>query len=238
MSADPVNGFARPALGTILVERGVLTEAQLNAALVEQERTGERLGTILVRFGYTAGPTIGVGLATQHGGMLKTEYGYAVPPDGSARPAMLRAAEPVEPVAEPAQEPAAGGEAADESGRLQELEHALADSTARIAALEAERTELLARTEQLRDHTAEEHANDASHLLFAPVGNGHMLFECAGPPPAAGSALRLQQADGSIAELRVARLAASPLPGVTLGCAYLVASPAEAVGLAAASVSG
>src|SRR5215467_12290485 len=104
MSADPVNGFARPALGTILVERGVLTEAQLNAALVEQERTGERLGTILVRFGYTAGPTIGVGLATQHGGMLKTEYGYAVPPDGSARPAMLRAAEPVEPVAEPAQE--------------------------------------------------------------------------------------------------------------------------------------
>jgi len=237
MSADPVSGFARPALGTILVERGVLTEAQLNAALVEQQRTGERLGTILVRFGYTAGPTIGVGLATQHGGMLKTEYGYAVPPDGAARAATLRAAEPVQPIAEPAPEPDTGGDVADGSG-VPDLANALAEATARIAALEAERVELLARTEQLRDHTAEEHANDGSHLVFAPVGNGHLLFECAGPPPGAGSALRLQQADGTIAEFSVARLAAPPLPGVTLGCAYLVDSRTDMVGLAAVSVSG
>jgi hypothetical protein len=236
MSADPVNGFARPALGTILVQRGVLTEAQLNAALVEQQRTGERLGTILVRFGYTAGPTIGVGLATQHGGMLKTEYGYAVPPEGAARATAPRSAEPARPAGEPEPD-AAVDEAADESG-VPNVEDALAEATARIAALEAERAELLARTEQLRDHTAEEHASDASHLVFAPVGNAHMLFECAGPPPAPGSALRLQQADGSIAEFRVARLAAPPLPGVTLGCAYLVDPRTDVVGLAAASVSG
>src|SRR5215469_1086597 len=80
MAADPVNGFGRrPPLGRILVERGVLTEAQLNAALDEQRRTGERLGAVLLRRGYTSGPTIGLGLATQQGETLKTEYGFAVP---------------------------------------------------------------------------------------------------------------------------------------------------------------
>jgi hypothetical protein len=170
--------------------------------------------------------------------MLKTEYGYAVPPEGAARAATLRAAEPVQPIAEPAPQPDTVGDADDGSGDAPDLEYALAEATARIAALEAERVELLARTEPLRDHTAEEHASDASHLVFAPVGNGHLLFECPGPPPAAGSPLHLQQADGTIAEFRVARLAAPPLPGVTLGCAYLVDPRTDMVGLAAASVSG
>ncbi len=81
MAAAPDDGtLRRPSapLGAILVERGVLTQEQLAAALAEQERSGEQLGAIVVRLGFTVPPMIGQGLATQHGGLLKTEYGYAV----------------------------------------------------------------------------------------------------------------------------------------------------------------
>jgi purine-binding chemotaxis protein CheW len=40
------------SLGTLLVERGLLTRAQLGLALEEQKRNGEKLGKVLVRLGY------------------------------------------------------------------------------------------------------------------------------------------------------------------------------------------
>jgi len=40
-------------IGTILVERGLITDDQLNEALAEQARTGERLDHLLVRLGFT-----------------------------------------------------------------------------------------------------------------------------------------------------------------------------------------
>ena len=40
---------ARPMLGELLVERGVITLDELRAALAEQQRTGELLGAILIR---------------------------------------------------------------------------------------------------------------------------------------------------------------------------------------------
>jgi hypothetical protein len=77
MSADPAH---RRQLGELLVEQGVLTDAQLQLALAEQEASGAPLGEILVRLGFTVGPTVGNALAEQHGGPLRTEYGLALGP--------------------------------------------------------------------------------------------------------------------------------------------------------------
>jgi len=41
-------------IGTILVERGLVTEEQLSEAIAEQSRTGERLDAILVRLGFVS----------------------------------------------------------------------------------------------------------------------------------------------------------------------------------------
>ena len=77
MSADPAH---RRQLGELLVEKGVVTDAQLQVALAEQEASGAPLGEILVRLGFTRGSTIGNALAEQHGGPLRTEYGLALGP--------------------------------------------------------------------------------------------------------------------------------------------------------------
>jgi hypothetical protein len=113
MATAPDNGMLRPLgpapLGAILVQRGVLTEEQLASALEEQKRTGEQLGEVIVRLGFALAPSVAQALATQHGGPLKTEYGYAVgfgtqtsaspatPPPVSPAPAQERpAAQPPE----------------------------------------------------------------------------------------------------------------------------------------------
>ncbi len=105
MAAAPDNGMLRPPgpppLGAILVQRGLLTEEQLAAALAENKRTGEPTGEIIVRLGFATAATIAQALATQHGGPLKTEYGYAVG-FGGAAPAGPVGPPPVSPV--PAQD--------------------------------------------------------------------------------------------------------------------------------------
>ena len=66
-----------PRLGEVLVHHGYMSAAQLTHALGEQQRTGRPLGEIIVERGYAPGPIVAQALATQHGGMVKTEYGYA-----------------------------------------------------------------------------------------------------------------------------------------------------------------
>jgi hypothetical protein len=66
-----------PQIGRILIAAGLLTEEQLAQALEEQERTGKRLGEIIVQRGFISGPALANALAEQHGGVLKTEYGFA-----------------------------------------------------------------------------------------------------------------------------------------------------------------
>jgi len=57
----------RKRLGDLLVEGGLITPAQLQNALQEQKRTGERLGQILVNLGYITEDTLGEFLGTQLG---------------------------------------------------------------------------------------------------------------------------------------------------------------------------
>jgi hypothetical protein len=82
----------RIPLGRLLVGRGLLTEEQLIEALLEQDRTGDRLGMVLIRLGFVDAPSVAMALASQHGGPLKTEYGFATG---------FGAGAPPEPVMEP-----------------------------------------------------------------------------------------------------------------------------------------
>lgn len=66
-----------PPLGRLLVERGHLTEEQLQTALDEQARTGLPLGQVLISLNYVTAATVAQALATQQGGLVKTEYGLS-----------------------------------------------------------------------------------------------------------------------------------------------------------------
>jgi len=57
----------RQMLGQMLVDTGLITEAQLGEALAEQRQTGERLGRILMDRGYVSKQTLGQMLEVQRG---------------------------------------------------------------------------------------------------------------------------------------------------------------------------
>ena len=259
----------RAPLGSILVRRGVLTDDQLAAALAEQARSGEKLGEVIVRLGFTVGPTVGLGLAAQHGGPLKTEYGYAVgglvagepaedeerrasepPPVLTKAPplattssttrqierleadreaaeaaldkARLRSAELQRRVTELQAAVTADSESAAARARAAQLEIELEEAAARIEQLEADRNGLPATREDGRAFSIDAHAGDSSHLLFAPVTTGYLLFEQAGPPPKEGSLLEFIDEEGISSRFIVAEVGEPPLPGVTLACGYLI----------------
>src|SRR5947209_2593631 len=76
-AAAPLPSDGRRPLGEVLLERGILTPDQLTLALEQQRSTGQQLGEIIVALGFAPGPIVAQALATQRGGMLKTEYGFA-----------------------------------------------------------------------------------------------------------------------------------------------------------------
>jgi chromosome segregation ATPase len=91
---DAVNAETpQEPIGTLLVKRGMITDVQLTEALEEQRASGEQLGTILVARGYAPAALVAQALATQHGSMLKTEYGFATG-FGSEALAQVATAEP------------------------------------------------------------------------------------------------------------------------------------------------
>ena len=53
---DVQNGLVvvRPALGTMLVEAGLVTSEQIRTAMDESTRTDERLGEVLLRHGWVS----------------------------------------------------------------------------------------------------------------------------------------------------------------------------------------
>ena len=63
-------------LGELFVAKGLVTEAELEEALDEQQTTGRRLGEILVKKGYVAGPELTIVLADQMGVDMETQTGF------------------------------------------------------------------------------------------------------------------------------------------------------------------
>jgi hypothetical protein len=74
---------SRPLLGELLVNAGLVTPEVMAKALAEQQRTGLPIGRILVEGGYIPGHRLAMALADQHGGPVRTEYGFAT---GHAQP--------------------------------------------------------------------------------------------------------------------------------------------------------
>jgi hypothetical protein len=75
-------------LGALLVEKGLLTENDLDAALAEQRRTGRLVGQILVESGSLSAFALTQALSEQHGVQLQTdtELGANARPQASWRP--------------------------------------------------------------------------------------------------------------------------------------------------------
>lgn len=73
----PEQDEAQTPLGRLLVDRGLLTEEQLEYALAEQGRIGLPIGQVLIGLSYVTAATIAQALATQEGGLVKTEFGLA-----------------------------------------------------------------------------------------------------------------------------------------------------------------
>lgn len=172
---------AQEPLGTMLVSRGLITSEQLEAALAEQAATGDPLGKIVVALGFAAPATIAQALATQHGGLLKTEYGFATGFGSAERPAGLGAlsAPPVSggtPAAatdslraELAHASVEGERLREENERLvqlrAELEQRLASESQRAAALERELADRLpsgAPSDELEEALASEQSRVAA----------------------------------------------------------------------------
>jgi MSHA biogenesis protein MshE len=53
-------------LGTLLVREGLITNEQLETALIDQQGTGRRLGELLVQWGWVSSDTISRALAEQY----------------------------------------------------------------------------------------------------------------------------------------------------------------------------
>ena len=150
------DGGRRPhnePLGILLVRRGVISREQLEDALAEQKTTQRPIGEIIVSRGFAPGPLIAQALATQHGGLLKTEYGFAT---GFAPLPSLDAPPPEE-----LPEPAATGlrmaedDVDDEgSGDDDGLRAELADATEQVDRLAARNAELEERAESLEQQLA------------------------------------------------------------------------------------
>jgi hypothetical protein len=74
---EPLRRPEAPPLGQLLVQRGLLSAAQLAVVLEEQRRTGRRLGELIVALRFAPPTAVAQALASQHGGFLRSEYGVA-----------------------------------------------------------------------------------------------------------------------------------------------------------------
>jgi hypothetical protein len=81
--APPAAGVAGPSestrrpLGELLLSEGLLSKAELAAALSDQASIGLPLGQIMVTRGYLSRPTLLRALASQENGKLDLERGFA-----------------------------------------------------------------------------------------------------------------------------------------------------------------
>jgi len=168
-TAAPGNGTP---LGQILVERGLISEEQLQYALAEGQRTGEAIGEVIVRLGFAQTASIAQALATQAGGPTKSEYGYAVgfAPPPAAPPVTAAPAPPVEatpllPAAavEPAAAPVPDPELARLQAKLEDLggDLAAARSETRTIASELETAKTRVAVLQSELEAVTERANQA-----------------------------------------------------------------------------
>jgi hypothetical protein len=201
-------------LGKLLVRRGLITDEQLAAALADQRTTGEPLGKIVVARGYVASSTVAQALATQHGGLLKTEYGFATG-FGSGGPAASFVEPPLTPprVARPsvASAPAIASPVVARAVVAAEAAPRVSDDQADREAVRAEISMAAAETEKLRVENVrlvDLRATLEQRLATESQRSASLERELAAakdePPPKTGLEAQVVEAARRIAELEAA----------------------------------
>jgi hypothetical protein len=159
---DPVpdSPDSRPRLGDLLLSSGLITQEQLDESLTLARTAEKPLGHVLVERGLVPAHSIAMALADQHGGPLKTEFGFATGRGSVPRPAALpdQARSGAPPVLRLASAPLP-----------EEPAQSAAEEAARLGA-EAQATELRARVEELESDLAAERAGRAAEAA-ALAGN-------------------------------------------------------------------
>lgn len=156
----PESADSRPRLGDLLLGAGLLTQAQLDESLAVAQAAGKPLGQILVEQGLVSPHSIAMALADQHGGPLKTEFGFAMgrgstsrtpalPAEQSSAPPVLRLAPAESGASEPVSSPAAPVLREVAVQPVADVVQLEAETTARLSA-EAKAAELLARVAELQ----------------------------------------------------------------------------------------
>jgi len=145
----PASPEPRPRLGDLLLGAGLISQEQLEESLTLARAAGKPLGHVLVEQGLVPAHSLAMALADQHGGPLKTEFGFATGRGSTPRPAAL-------PVQAPSTPPAVRLAAAP----LPEVQAQAAEEAARLEA-EARAIELLAGVVKLESDLAAERAERA-----------------------------------------------------------------------------
>jgi hypothetical protein len=194
-------------LGELLLAKGLVTQEELDRALIEQKETGRMLGAILVQRGFVSGPAVAIALAEQYGVELSTERGLgtglwaeigrrALPEENVVR---------FEPVPQPQLE--AVPDLDPELDRLQTENRRLQEEIERL------------RSEFTKLRLVEAPEQPSSHLVFVPTPERYVLLERQGPPPSPGDELELSE--GSFV---VGKLGRAPFPGEHRPCVFLLAT--------------
>jgi hypothetical protein len=202
-------------LGELLVSKGLVTQDELNHALVEQEETGRLLGAILVDRRYVSGPALAIALAEQFGVELKTERGF-----GTGLWAEIDRRHRAERGIEPEEENVV---------RLEPVKpplEAVPDPDPELERLHADNRRLQAEIERLQAEftslkLVEAPELPSSHLLFVPTPARYLLVERQGPPPEPGDELEVPEIEASLVVTKVGR---APFPGERRPCAFLLAA--------------
>jgi hypothetical protein len=204
-------------LGELLVDKGLVAQDELDAALAEQSESGRLLGAILVERGYVSGPALAVALAEQYGVELPTERGFGTglwaEIDRRHRAGRGHEDEPetdnvvkLEPVPVPPRvEIVPDPEPDPELGRLEAENRRLQEE---IERLHGEFTKL---------KLVETPEPAAAHLLFVPSSERYALVERDGPPPSEGSEVELDER-----LFVVSKVGPAPFPDEPLACAFLL----------------
>jgi hypothetical protein len=205
----------RRPLGELLVAKGLVTQDELDLALVEQDESGRLLGAILVERGYVSGPALAVALAEQYGVELKTERGFGT---GLWAEIDRRHRE-------------GRGQPDEDEDNVVQLEpvkltalESVSDPDPQLHRLKSENLRLQSEIERLHGEftklkLVEAPEAPSSHLLFVPTPARYLLVERDGAPPEAGDELDLPDVDGRLVVSKVGR---APFPGERRPCAFLL----------------
>jgi hypothetical protein len=181
-------------IGSIFVEKGFVTQEQLDDALLEQRESGQRLGEILVERGYVSRIDLASVIGSQLGELRLLRGGLE-----ESKPAPEPAVQTGPDTSELEQRLANQAESIDQLlDRINELEGVLAESTGtsseqRVQELEAELAARTARVGELEERLrAAETAGGAdaatqvpsAQFVYAETTEGYRLLSWAGPAPA------------------------------------------------------